>query len=117
RVTAALEQPYDPDEAGESARPRLTHRLGSSADALSESQPKTLREANLDELGLGKLILQLADDIISSPAFADQDRDVNVVRALLYMQRSDPRIDQRERQYLQGGDRKSTRLNSSHVEK
>lgn len=102
RLIASLEKPYDPDNGGESALARLTHRLVSSADVLSESQLKKLREANLDELGLGKLILQLADDIISSPAFADQDLDVNVVRALLYMQRSDPRIDQRVRQYLQG---------------
>src|SRR5690606_23925392 len=102
RLIASLEKPYDPDNGGESALARLTHRLVSSADVLSESQLKELREANMDELGLGNLTRQLADSIISSPAFADQDLDVNVVRALLYMQRSDRRIDQRVRQYLQG---------------
>ncbi len=101
RLIASLEKPYDPDKGGESALARLTHRLVASAD-VSDSDLKKLREASLDELALGKLILRVADDIISSPAFADQDLDVNVVRALLYMQRCDPRIDQRVRQYLQG---------------
>ena len=102
RLIASLEKPYDPDNGGESALARLTNRLVSLADVLPEKDLKELREANLDELGLARLILKLADEIIASPAFADQELDANVVRALLYMQRCDPRIDQRVRQYLQG---------------
>ena len=102
RIIASLEKPYDPDNGGESALTRLTNRLVSMADVLPEEDLKELREANLDERALAQLILRLADEIIASPAFADQDLDVNVVRALLYLQRCDPRIDQRVRQYLQG---------------
>ena len=102
RLINSLEKPYDPDQGGESALARLTRRLVSSADGLPKSALTKLRDGNLDEQGLARLILALADDIIASPAFAEQDLDVNVVRALLYMQRCDPRIDQRVRQYLQG---------------
>src|SRR5919206_203083 len=49
-----------------------------------------------------KLVLSVADEVIAAPKFADQNLDINIVRALLYMQRSDPRIDQRVRQYLYG---------------
>ncbi|MCL4765715.1 MAG: DUF853 family protein [Hyphomicrobiaceae bacterium] len=102
RLINSLEKPYDPDQGGESALSRLTRRLVSSADVLSAGELTKLREASLDEMALARLILGLADDIIASPAFAEQDLDVNVVRALLYLQRCDPRIDQRVRQYLQG---------------
>lgn len=102
RLINSLEKPYDPDKGGESALARLTHRLVSSAEIQSAGDLKRLRGSSLDETGLARVVQGLADEIIASPAFADQDLDVNVVRALLYMQRSDPRIDQRVRQYLQG---------------
>ena len=47
-------------------------------------------------------MLDLADEIVASPKFADEGLDINIVRALLYLQRADPRIDARVRQYLQG---------------
>ena len=46
--------------------------------------------------------LRLADEIAASPHFADSEFDINIVRALLYLQRTDPRIDARVRQYLNG---------------
>ena len=49
---------------------------------------------------------QLADASSPVPKFAGQELDINIVRALLYLQRHDPRIDQRVRQYLYG--RRST---------
>ena len=51
---------------------------------------------------LAKLVLALADQIVAAPKFASQPLDINIVRALLYLQRADPRIDQRVRQYLYG---------------
>ena len=47
-------------------------------------------------------MLGLADEIVAAPKFAGQNLDINIVRALLYLQRTDPRIDQRVRQYLYG---------------
>jgi len=102
RLVASLEKAYNPDVGGESGLARLTRRLVGEADALAADQLEQLREAALDDRQLGVLVHRLSDEIIASPRFADQSLDANVIRALLYLQRSDPRIDQRVRQYLQG---------------
>ncbi|MFM9940859.1 MAG: helicase HerA-like domain-containing protein [Hyphomicrobiaceae bacterium] len=103
RLVNSLERPYDPDGTNpESAIARLTNRLVNDSAVMPMADLERLREAQLDETGLARFILQLADDIVASPRFAEQDLDINIVRALLYFQRSDPRIDQRVRQYLQG---------------
>jgi hypothetical protein len=100
RLVASLEKPYDPDGDGESGLARLTNKL--AAAALTDAQLTQLTESKLDEDELAKLIVALADDIVASPTFAEQELDINIVRALLYLQRADPRIDQRVRQYLYG---------------
>ena len=100
RLIASLEKPYDPDTDGKSGLARLTNKL--AAAALSEAQLTKLTESKLDEDQLAKLVIALADDIVASPTFAEQELDINIVRALLYLQRADPRIDQRVRQYLYG---------------
>ncbi len=102
RLVASLEKPYDPDEGGETALARLTRRMVEDADVMPPGELEKLREATLDEDQLARLIHALADDIVASPRFADQELDINIVRALLYLQRADPRIDQRVRQYLYG---------------
>ena len=61
-----------------------------------------LRDAKLNDAQLAKMVLALSDRIVAAPKFAGQSLDINIVRALLYLQRSDPRIDQRVRQYLYG---------------
>jgi hypothetical protein len=100
RLVASLEKPYNPDDDGESGLARLTNKLAEAA--LTEAQLTQLTESKLDEEELAKLIVALADDIVASPTFAEQELDINIVRALLYLQRADPRIDQRVRQYLYG---------------
>ena len=102
RLIASLEKPYDPDEGGDGALARLTNRLVEDADVVAPADLEELREADLDNEALARLVMRIADDVLSSPAYADQDLDVNIVRALLYMQRCDPRIDSRVRQYLYG---------------
>ena len=102
RLVHSLEKPYDPDEGGESALARLTRRLVTDAELLSPVILEQLREASLGEEGLAKLVLQLADEIIASPKYRTLELDINIVRALLYLERKDPRIDQRIRQYLNG---------------
>ncbi|MFV0298236.1 MAG: helicase HerA-like domain-containing protein [Hyphomicrobiaceae bacterium] len=102
RLINSLEKPYDPDHEGESALTRLTNRLVSDSAVLPPEDLEALREAQLDEPALARFILQLADDIVASPKFMDAELDINLVRALLYLQRGDPRIDQRVRQYLNG---------------
>ena len=102
RLINSLEKPYDPDRSGESALARLTRHLVSDADVLDPAQLETLSEADMDEVKLSRLVLKLADDIVGSAKFSGQELDINIVRALLYLQRADPRIDQRVRQYLHG---------------
>ncbi len=102
RLINSLEKPYDPDLGGESGLARLTNRLVADAEVLAKDDLERLREASLDEGQLAKLVLRLADEIASAPHFADVEIDINIVRALLYLQRCDPRIDARIRQYLNG---------------
>ncbi len=102
RLIASLEKPYDPDQGGESALARLAGHLVGDAAVVETVTLDKLRDAKLSDASLAKLVLGIADQIVAAPKFAGQGLDVNVVRALLYLQRSDPRIDQRVRQYLHG---------------
>ena len=102
RLVNSLEKPYDPDEGGESGLARLTNHLVVDKDVLDPAALEKLREAKLNDAQLAKMVLALADEIVAAPKFAGQSLDINIVRALLYLQRSDPRIDQRVRQYLYG---------------
>lgn len=102
RLVHSLEKPYDPDRPGETALARLTRRMVDDAGVLTDKDLATLREASLDDDKLAKVILKLADQLVASPKYVGQELDINVVRAMLYLERHDPRVDQRVRQYLHG---------------
>jgi len=102
RLVHSLEKPYDPDRFGESALSRLTNRMVLDSEVVSSADLEKLREDTLDEKQLARLILRLADKIVACEKFQTRELDINIVRALLYLQRRDPRIDQRVRQYLNG---------------
>ena len=102
RLVHSFEKPYDPDRFGESALSRLTNKLVLDSLVISAADLNTLRDTQLDDAELARLILRLADNIVASDRFQTWELDINIVRALLYMQRRDPRIDQRIRQYLHG---------------
>jgi energy-coupling factor transporter ATP-binding protein EcfA2 len=102
RLVHSLEQPYDPDNEGESGLARLTARLVGDSDVLPKADLKQLREGSLGDEELASLILRLADEVVASAKFRELELDINIVRALLYLERKDPRIDQRIRQYLFG---------------
>jgi DNA helicase HerA-like ATPase len=102
RLVHSLEKPYDPDRFGESALSRLTNRMVLDSEVISSSDVDKLRDATLDDKQLARLILRLADQIVACDKFQTRELDINIVRALLYLQRHDPRIDQRVRQYLNG---------------
>ncbi len=102
RLVHSLEKPYDPDRLGESALSRLTNKMVLDSGAISSKDLDQLRDAQFDDIGLARLISRLADDIVASDKFQTRELDINIVRALLYLQRRDPRIDQRIRQYLHG---------------
>ena len=102
RLVHSLEKPYDPDRFGESALSRLTNRMVLDSEVISSADVDKLRDATLDDKQLARLILRLADQIVACDKFQTRELDINIVRALLYLQRRDPRIDQRIRQYLNG---------------
>ncbi len=106
RLINSLEKPYDPDGvagAGNmTALAQLTDHIMTDAEVISPDALQELRDADLPPMDLARLVMRLADDIVACDKFAAQDLDINIVRALLYLQRKDPRIDQRVRQYLQG---------------
>ncbi len=102
RLVASLEKPYDPDKGGPTALAKLTNGLVGDAAVVDPASLDKLRDAKLSEGSLAKLVLGIADQMVAAPKFAGQNLDINIVRALLYLQRSDPRIDQRVRQYLYG---------------
>ena len=102
RLVHSLEKPHDPDHGGESSLTRLSRRMFADSDVLSKAGLEELRDATLDDEKLAKLVLRLADEIVASRKFRDLELDINIVRALLYLERKDPRIDQRIRQYLYG---------------
>ncbi|MEO0791627.1 MAG: AAA family ATPase, partial [Pseudomonadota bacterium] len=105
RLLNSLDKPYDPDETdGEAGLARLTRKLVADCDDISANDLEQLADGEFDAQALAELVHDLADRIVSAPKFAEQDLDINVIRALLYLHRRDPRIDQRIRQYLQGRD-------------
>src|SRR5690606_8102100 len=73
RLVNSLERPYDPDGNPQSALSRRTNRLVGDSAVLPLAELERLREAQLDEAGLARFILQLADDIVASPKFAEQE--------------------------------------------
>ncbi len=104
RMVNSLEKPYDPVERGESGLMRLANNLVDKSGTLDRAALEELREAPLDEDAMARLVVKLADQIIASPTFSGEEFDINIVRALLYLQRNDPSIDQRIRHYLYGRD-------------
>lgn len=103
RLIHSLEKPYDPTNPnGESGLARLTRKIVTDCGAITSCEIETLREGELNEAELAKLVHSLADKVVASERFSGQELDINIVRALLYLQRADPRIDQRVRNYLCG---------------
>ncbi len=102
RLINALEKPYDPVDFGASGLVRMSNRLLKEAELITEEHVEELREGEFSADELSELIIEMADDIVSSHPFLEEDLDINLVRALMYLQRNDPRIDQRVRQFLYG---------------
>ncbi len=102
RLVNSLEKPFDPEERGESGLMRLSDHMLSKATSVVPQDIKDLQEAVLGDEALSRLVVRIADAVLASPKFSEVDIDINIVRALLYLQRTDPTVDQRVRQYLYG---------------
>ncbi|MEM7620655.1 MAG: DUF87 domain-containing protein [Pseudomonadota bacterium] len=113
RLINSLEKPYSPITRSENSLIRLSQTLVADSKLVSTDQLHHLREAELNDSELAEVIIAIADNIVASDEFCEHDIDINIVRALLYIQRNDPRIDQRVRQYLYGSNLNT--LNASSV--
>lgn len=77
---------------------RLSTALAESSRSIPTERLIELREDDLDARCLGRLVDALADQIVEDERFDDFDLDL--VRALLYLQRDEPRYRSRILKYL-----------------
>ena len=80
RLVHSFEKPYDPDRFGESALSRLTNKLVLDSEVISSADLDKLRDAQMDDQELARLIMRLADDIVASEKFQTRELDINIVR-------------------------------------
>ncbi len=93
----SLEQPYAKELSPESGLIRLSSALVESG-AIPPDKLQSLREADLDPEALGMLVAESADRFVGRPGL--EHVDVDLLRAFLYLQRSDAAIKQRVLKYL-----------------
>jgi len=86
----SLEHPFDAPEVQATGLRCLSDALLSATPRITPQQRRTLREAELDRPALADLVCELADELLRTAALADVD--VDLLRALLYLQRDDPPI-------------------------
>ncbi len=99
KLIDSLEHPYcDPDTA--TGLMRLSTGLLEAVPSLSQEERAWLCDGNLADLH--RCIIDFADRIIVQPRF--RSCDLNLIRALLYLQRDDPRIKRRLLMYLRAED-------------
>ena len=97
------EQKSNQPELAQTALARLTAHVMGHAESIAPDALRGLLEDEMSNAELARLVMQLADDVVVATDFASLDLDINIIRALLYLQRKNPRIDSRVRQYLRGG--------------
>jgi energy-coupling factor transporter ATP-binding protein EcfA2 len=95
----SLDQPYFPLLSDESGLGRLAKVL------LARCPDEWMRKILVDDEGvdgeeLAQVVRDLADSLVADPRFADQDLDL--IRALLFLSRRDPRLKARVLKYLRG---------------
>lgn len=99
KLIDSLERPYDPFDRESSGLSRLSNGLAEQPGVLSAEQLTRLRDGEFEPVGaLHAYVRQLADIIISTPG--NKKLALDVIRALLYLQRDDPIIRARVLAYL-----------------
>lgn len=94
----SLSRPYYEPHGETTGLMRLSTALAESSRFVPAERLAQLRDDDLDPACLGRLIEALADQIVEDERFNDCDLDL--VRALLYLQRDDPRLRGRILKYL-----------------
>src|SRR6476646_476884 len=94
----SLDQPYHEPEGPTSGLLRLSTALAESSRDIPRVRIDQVREDDREPACLARMIEALADQIVVDDRFNDVDLDL--IRALLYLQRDDPRIRARVLKYL-----------------
>ncbi len=94
----SLDQPYDERVSEMSGLMRLSIALAESPRGLSVDRLEAIRGGELDQACLAKLIDALADQVVMDERFDKVDLDL--IRAVLFLQTNDPRIKGRVLKYL-----------------
>lgn len=94
----SLDQPYDERLGETTALMRLSTALAESSRDVPLERLDQIRNEELDPECLAKLIYALADQIVIDDRF--NGTDIDLIRALLYLQCNDPRIKVRILKYL-----------------
>jgi energy-coupling factor transporter ATP-binding protein EcfA2 len=94
----SLSQTYYEPHGEATGLKRLSTALAESSRSVSVERLAQLREDELDAQCLGRLIDALADQIVEDERF--DDFDIDLVRALLYLQRDEARLRGRVLKYL-----------------
>ena len=94
----SLSQTYYEPHGEATGLKRLSTALAESSRSIPAERLMQLREDELDARCLGRLVDALADQIVEDERYDDFDLDL--VRALLYLQRDEPRFRSRVLKYL-----------------
>ncbi len=94
----SLGRPYHAPTGETTGLRRLSTALAESSRSISAERLAQLREDELDDRCLGRLVNALAEQIVEDERFDDFDLDM--VCALLYLQRDEPRLRSRVLKYL-----------------
>ncbi|HMB04219.1 MAG TPA: helicase HerA-like domain-containing protein [Isosphaeraceae bacterium] len=94
----SLDQPYFESAGETSGLMRLSTAMAEGAKGLSIDRLDPIRNDELDPACLAKLIDALADQIVMDDRF--NNIDIDLIRALLFLQSDDPRIKGRVLKYL-----------------
>jgi Cdc6-like AAA superfamily ATPase len=98
----SLEKPYAAPEVAQSGLMCLSDALLLAAHAITAEQRTQLQEAELSDDELSRLVCRMADQVRDEPGYADVDLDLT--RALLFLQRREPAYHGRVIKYLRGQD-------------
>jgi len=96
----SLEKPYDAPEVPESALLCLSDTLLLAPESIDAEQRNKLQDGELPDDELCDLVYRLADLVVSETRFSKIDLDL--IRALLFLQRREPRYYGRVIKYLRG---------------
>jgi GTPase SAR1 family protein len=94
----SMEKPYDEPEVSESGLMCISDGLLMAPGTISEEQRRSLREDDLADDALCDRVFELADLLVCDARFSDVD--IDLMRALLFLQRREPPIYARVVKYL-----------------